>query len=265
MKKPTRKLARRRGERDRAGAASLSETSRRPDLAALEKALGYGFADRSLLERALTHASSGDGKRGDNQRLEFLGDRVLALMTTEALLSLHPDAQEGDLAPRLNALVRGETCAEVAQELNVGAHLRMARSEALSGGRRKSALLGDAMEALIAAVYLDGGLDAARTVFDALWGRRLREQGDAEVPIDAKTALQEWAQARGLAPPVYRLVGRDGPDHAPLFTVEAQLPTGAAAQAKGASKRVAEQTAAATLLSTMTSGDPNSDKGVEIE
>lgn len=253
MKKPKQNASRGAPKRaskgaKRSEAGDAAEKRTKPRLTTLETALGHDFADKTLLERALTHASAGDAKQPDNQRLEFLGDRVLALLTAEALLNRHPEAQEGDLAPRLNALVRGETCAEIAETLNVGEHLRMARSEAMTGGRRKAALRGDAMEALIAAVYLDGGLAAARDVFERHWRTRLEAQSDAAAPIDAKTALQEWAQARGMTPPIYQTIARQGPDHAPKFTVETRLQNGAAAEASGTSKRAAEQAAAETLL-----------------
>lgn len=253
MKKSNSPSRRAGASRPRSGEAARRIEERRPpsDPAALEAALGHRFSDPALLERALTHSSAGEAGRPDNQRLEFLGDRVLALLTAEALLERHPAAAEGDLAPRLNALVRKETCAEIAEALSVGAHLRMARSEALSGGRRKAALLGDAMEALIGAVYLDGGLEASRAVFERHWRARLEALGEAAAPIDAKTALQEWAQARGMTPPSYRMVERAGPDHAPRFTIEAELASGAQARATGASKRAAEQTAAAELLAAV--------------
>lgn len=216
------------------------------DLDALERALGRSFADRSLLVEALTHASAAGRLEQDNQRLEFLGDRVLGLLTAEALLERYPASQEGDLAPRLNALVRRETCAAAAEAIGLGAHLRMARSEAMTGGRRKKALLADAMEAVIAATYLDGGLDAARGVFARLWNDRFDALNEA--PIDAKTALQEWAQARSAPLPTYQVVRREGPDHAPIFEVEAALEGGARAVGSAASKRAAEQEAAAALL-----------------
>jgi ribonuclease III len=206
--------------------------------------LGHTFADPSLLIEALTHPSVGGAR--DNQRLEFLGDRVLGLVVAQALLDEDPFAAEGDLAPRLNALVRRETCAEVAAEVDLGAALRMGRSEMLSGGRRKQAILADAMEAAIAAVYLDAGIEAARALVLRLWGPRVaavRAQGR-----DAKTALQEWAQARGMPPPDYLDLAREGPDHAPRFSVEARLADGRAATGAAASKRAAQQEAAAALL-----------------
>ena len=216
------------------------------DLRALQDRLGHRFADPSLLRRAVTHASMSAPGRDDNQRLEFLGDRVLGLVMAEALLQADPGAREGQLAPRYNALVRKETCAEVAAQIDLGAALKLGRSEQMSGGRRKMALLGDAMEAVIAAVYVDAGFEAARALILRLWGDRVgRVEDDAR---DAKTALQEWAQARGLPPPAYVELARDGPDHAPVFTIAARLDNGQQAQAIAGSKRQAEQAAARALL-----------------
>jgi ribonuclease-3 len=208
--------------------------------------LGHRFEKPDLLQRALTHASISSPTRPDNQRLEFLGDRVLGLVMAEALLRADPAATEGKLAPRFNALVRKETCADVAQDLALGEALRLGRSEMVSGGRRKSALLADALEAVIAAVYLDGGFEAAERVILKAWGDRIGQVDDDA--RDAKTALQEWAQALGQTPPVYTEIARDGPDHAPLFTVEARLATGETAQGRAAAKRHAEQAAARALL-----------------
>jgi ribonuclease-3 len=208
--------------------------------------LGHRFAEPELITRALTHASLSSATRPDNQRLEFLGDRVLGLVMAEAVLEQDAAASEGQLAPRFNALVRKETCAEVAREVDLGAVLRLGKSEMTTGGRRKTALLGDAMEAVIAAVYLDGGFDAAREVVLRLWGPRVA--GVAEDARDAKTALQEWAQARGMAPPVYEELSRSGPDHAPVFRVAARLADGRMAEAEGRVKRQAEQAAARALL-----------------
>ncbi|MEM6590078.1 MAG: ribonuclease III [Pseudomonadota bacterium] len=216
------------------------------ELKAIEMRLGYTFRDPACLVRAVTHASMSSPNRDDNQRLEFLGDRVLGLVMSEALLDQDKTAQEGQLAPRFNALVRKETCADVARQIDLGKVLKLGRSEMLSGGRRKQALLGDAMEAVIAAVYRDGGFDAARDLVLRLWGDRVRKV-DADAR-DAKTALQEWAQARGLQPPKYVEVARDGPDHAPQFTIEARLESGQGSQARAGSKRQAEQAAAGALL-----------------
>jgi ribonuclease-3 len=219
------------------------------ELAAFEGRIGHRFADPGLLMRATTHRSVASATRPDNQRLEFLGDRVLGLVVAEALMARDPDAPEGTLAPRFNALVRKEACADVARQVDLGAVLRLGRSEAMTGGRRKMALLGDGMEALIAAVYLDGGLEAARALVLRLWGARL--DGVAEDARDPKTTLQEWAQARGMAPPAYAVAGREGPDHAPRFRVTATLEDGRAAEGSATSKRAAEQEAAALLLARL--------------
>lgn len=206
--------------------------------------LGIEPRDEALWAEALTHGSTGAGRTYD--RLEFLGDRVLGLCIAEALLEAYPDAAEGALAPRFNALVRRETLAEVAAEIGLGEHLRLGRSESLSGGRRKAAILADATEAVIAALYLDGGMQAARAFIGARWRDRLHDLTSA--PTDAKTRVQEWAQARGLAPPAYRLLERSGPDHAPVFTVAAELATGERASGQAGSKKLAEQEAATALL-----------------
>ena len=216
------------------------------ELKAFQTRIGHEFSDPALLVRAVTHASVGTPNREDNQRLEFLGDRVLGLVMSEALLQEGTQASEGQLAPRFNALVRKETCADVAREIDLGAVLRLGRSEMLSGGRRKQALLGDAMEAVIAAVYKDAGFGAARDIVLRLWGERIGQvEADAR---DAKTALQEWAQARGMKPPKYIELSREGPDHAPVFTIAARLENGDQAHATAGSKRQAEQAAAQALL-----------------
>jgi len=216
------------------------------DLKSFCDRLGHSFATPDLLIQALTHPSVSSTTRPDNQRLEFLGDRVLGLVMADALLAADKGASEGKLAPRFNALVRKETCADVARQLGLGDVLRLGRSEMMSGGRRKEALLGDAMEAVIAAVYKDAGYSAARDVVLTAWGNRLHTV--AEDARDAKTSLQEWAQANGLKPPTYSELKRRGPDHAPIFTIEAALGNGATALAEAASKRQAEQAAAAQLL-----------------
>ena len=207
--------------------------------------LKHEFRDPGLLERALTHSSSTGTGRADNERLEFLGDRVLALLVTEALIQRFPEASEGDLAPRLNALVRKETCAKVARQAGLDRQVRLGRSEEESGGRSKTGILADLCEAVIGALYLDGGIEAARRFVAKYWTPLYPEV--AATPHDAKTALQEWAQGRGLGLPVYRLVGRSGPDHAPAFRVAACVP-GAEAEGEGLSKRAAEQAAAQALL-----------------
>jgi ribonuclease-3 len=215
------------------------------ELKAFEARLGHTFRQKDMLVRALTHASLSSETRPSNERLEFLGDRVLNLAMAEALIADDPLAAEGRLAPRLNALVRLETCADVARGLGLGDVLKLGRSEMLTGGRKKDALLGDALEAVLAAVFLDAGWQAARDTVLRLWGDRI---ATAETRArDAKSALQEWAQARGLPPPTYVEESRDGPDHQPRFTVSVTL-EGRTGRAEAGAKRQAEQAAAADLL-----------------
>ena len=216
------------------------------ELQEFERKLGHRFERPELLVRALTHGSAGSATRPDNQRLEFLGDRVLGLVMANALLDEDKAASEGQLAPRFNALVRKETCADVARAIDLGAVLKLGRSEMKSGGRRKLALLGDAMEAVIAAVYRDAGFAAAEAMILRLWADRVATvEADAR---DAKTALQEWAQGQGQPPPTYTEVARSGPDHAPVFTIRALLADGRSSEASAGSKRQAEQATAALLL-----------------
>ena len=216
------------------------------ELLAFTERLGHRFTRPELLARALTHASIASRNRPDNQRLEFLGDRVLGLVMAETLLAADTGATEGQLAPRYNALVRKETCAEIARNIGLGDVLRLGRSEMLTGGRRKETLLGDAMEAVLAAVYLDGGIEAARGVILHHWAARLESvELDAR---DPKTALQELVQARGEAPPAYTETHREGPPHSPLFTIEVRLADGMAQSATAGSKRQAEQAAARAIL-----------------
>lgn len=216
------------------------------DLQAFSGRLGHDFAKPEILVRAVTHSSMTSPHRDDNQRQEFLGDRVLGLVMAEALLLADVNAAEGLLAPRFNALVRKETCADVAREIDLGAVLKLGRSEMKSGGRRKEALLADGMEAVIAAVYQDGGFDGARAMVLRLWGARIHNVADDA--RDPKTALQEWAQSRGENPPEYIEVARSGPDHQPIFTIEARLASGPFEAATAGSKRQAEQAAASALL-----------------
>lgn len=202
-----------------------------------------------MLDRALTHSSASarnSGRNTDNERLEFLGDRVLGLVIADMLVQRFPKSSEGQLAPRLNALVRKEACADVARDVDLGDVMIMSASEAQAGGREKEAILGDACEALIAAIYRDAGLDAARTFISRHWEPRL---DDVKVPPrDPKTALQEWMQGRGLPPPKYRIVDRTGPDHEPEFTVAVELKGMDPETGKAGSKRAAEQLAAEAVL-----------------
>jgi ribonuclease-3 len=224
-------------------------------IAALEGRLGHVFADRALLERALTHASAGDvaGRTSHNETLEFLGDRVLGLLAAETLVGLNPDWREGELTRRQVALVSGAACAQVARGLDLGPALRLAGSTSNQGGRDNDRILGDAMEALMAAVYLDGGLAAARVVFELAWREALiAAAGDQDA--EAKTALQEWAMARGIPMPSYTVLSRSGAAHAPLFTVSVSVQGYPAEIATGPALRVAEKAAARKLLARARGG-----------
>lgn len=181
-----------------------------------------------------------------NQRLEFLGDRVLGLVIADMLLQVYDRSDEGELALRFNALVRKETCAEVAIELGLGQSLVMSGGEAHSGGRENQSILGDACEAVIAAIYLDGGYEASRIFVERMWRQRLLNL--KKPPRDAKSALQEWAQGLKLPTPRYVLVERSGPDHAPRFIFNVEVETRQPASGQGAAKRSAEQAAAHAFL-----------------
>jgi ribonuclease III len=216
---------------------------------ALEHRIGYRFGDGALLNCALTHISALKGPRnraGSYQRLEFLGDHVLGLVISDMLFRGFPRADEGELSRRLADLVRKETCAEIAGTIDLGAAIRLGASEVNAGARKRPAILADVCEALIGAVYLDGGYAAAADLVERLW--QVRMQAKAQPLRDPKTVLQEWAQARGLPTPAYREVARSGPDHDPEFRVAVQLPHLAPAEGSGRSKRAAEQAAAAVML-----------------
>lgn len=218
----------------------------KPDLAALEAAVGHAFADPSLLRWALTPVSASAQRPQSYERLEFLGDRVLGLAVAHMLYEAFPTESEGELSRRLAALVRKETCAEVAEDWGVGPHIRLGDGEAQTGGRKKRAILGDVCEAIIGAVFLDGGAPAAEQVVRGGFSAKMRELGrDLR---DAKTALQEWAQARRLPTPRYRLIARSGPDHAPAFEMAVEIEGYEATTGAGASKRVAEQAAATAFM-----------------
>jgi ribonuclease-3 len=206
---------------------------------------GHRFRDPALLARALTHASA--NSENSNERLEFLGDRVLGLVIAEKIYALYPNDTEGALALKLNALVRKEACAAAAEAVGLPDHLILANSETASGGRKKAVILAGACEAVIAALYLDGGMNAARAFIEHYWAKAFETLGDDM--RDAKTALQEWSQARkGGGAPVYRLAKRDGPDHAPQFEVEVSVSGEEPALGQGGSKREAEQAAAKAMM-----------------
>jgi len=231
-------------------------------LDAFMQKLGYRFSEPALLQEALTHpsmSSRATEARGsqrrvpaaaqNNQRLEFLGDRVLGLIVTEMLYRAFPREDEGALAKRLAALVRQDGLAHAARALDLGRHLLLSRGEADSGGRDNPATLADACEALIGAIYLDGGMEPARAFVKRLWQPLM--EADIKPPQDAKTALQEWAQAAGLPLPVYDLLSSAGPPHDPIFRVEVKVVGEAPTVAEGKSKRAAEQAAAALLIARL--------------
>lgn len=216
------------------------------DLSALEARIGVRFQDRALLRRALTHVSGAASRAESYQRLEFLGDRVLGVVVADLLFEQFPGAAEGELSRRLAELVRRETCAEVAQDWDVAPHLRLGEGEAQSGGAQKAAILGDVCEAIIGAVFLDAGFAAATRLVRESFGPRVEQARPAT--RDPKSALQEWAQGRGLPAPLYRLEGQTGPDHAPHFVMAAVVEGFPPAQGEGASKRHAEQSAAEAFI-----------------
>ncbi|MBV8848660.1 MAG: ribonuclease III [Methylobacteriaceae bacterium] len=213
----------------------------------LEQSIGYRFRAPALLDEALTHATATRAKRRTNyQRLEFLGDRVLGLVVADMLFEVYPDAKEGELSKRLSDLVRRETCAEVARDWGLAGHIRLGPGEASAGGGEKLPILADVCEALIGAVFLDGGFDAAQMLVRGAFEHRMRAR--RRPSQDPKTALQEWAQARGLPTPVYKTQERSGPDHAPRFTISVEVDGFPAISADAGSKRAAEQGAAEAFL-----------------
>ena len=226
--------------------------------AELSAKLGHKFQDEALLKRALTHAGANSAQ--SNERLEFLGDRVLGLVVSETLYRRYPAEDEGALTRRVHALVRWEACAKVGEDIGLWDHLILTRSEA-AGGRARGPIVGSACEAVIAALYLDGGMAAARGFIERQWEAMFADPG-ADVR-DAKTRLQEWAQGRGRgdsAAPVYSLKQQAGPDHAPRFVVEAQVQGFDPVTGEGGSKRQAEQDAAAKLLSAVAPQEGSKDK-----
>lgn len=224
-----------------------------PD-AKLQAALGYRFRKPDLLIRALTHASANTAGSRNNERLEFLGDRVLGLAVAAALMREDPQADEGTLARRLNSMVRRESCADRAAALGIDAALRLGDAEAGSGGRNRTAILANACEAVLGAVYLDGGYAAAERAVLAAWAPLLADAGNTRA--DPKTALQEHLQAGGEAPPTYRVADRRGPDHNPHFVVEVAGAAGILGTGEGGSKRAAEQAAAEAALARLGGAPP---------
>ncbi|ATQ42744.1 ribonuclease III [Caulobacter mirabilis] len=222
---------------------------RQQAVADLERRIGHVFADRDLFERALTHSSVGDGARKvrHNERLEFLGDRVLNLLAAERLLALDPEAKEGVLSPRLAALVNGKACARVARRIGLAPALRLSGSASKIGARDSDGVLGDATEALIAAIYIDAGLEIARAFFVDAWKEEFADPASPRGK-DPKTQLQEWAQGRGLPLPKYEVVSRTGPDHAPNFNVSVIVQGFPPEIGEGKSRQEAEKSAALEML-----------------
>ena len=217
---------------------------------ALQSRLGHVFADRSLLDLALTHASAGGGaasRPSNNERLEFLGDRVLGLAIAHALLESEPDAPAGDLAKRFASLVSRDACARVARGLSLGDALRLAGGETRRGARDHDTILADACEAVIAALHLELGFEATAQIVCRLWAPLLAERLDPAT-LNPKSALQEWAAAAGRPPPAYRLVSRTGPDHNPTFVVEVSVKGEAAVEGGGGSLQAAQKAAALAML-----------------
>lgn len=213
----------------------------------LTQLLGEAPRDPALFERALTHGSQA---AANYERLEFLGDRVLGLTLAAWLYDRFPDEPEGKLSRRFNSLVTGVVCAQVAREIGVPAQLRLGKQARDDGAASSDNVLGDVMEALIGAQFLDRGFDAARDWVRALWDSRIDEQGSA--PKHPKSALQEWAAANNRRPPEYSLLDRSGPGHAPHFRVKVAIGSFAEAQGEGPSKAAAETAAASALLAELT-------------
>jgi len=230
------------------GAPRLSDGA----LSALQERLRYTFKDRSLLDTALTHPSALAGlskTKHSNQRLEFLGDRVLGLVIAERLFERRPGEAEGGLAPRLNRLVNKGACADAARRMELGTFLILGTSERDNGGAEKEGILGDLCEAVIAALYLDGGLKVARGFIERAWAEQFANpQGQVK---DSKSLLQEWAQAQGFSVPNYETMSRSGPDHAPIFKVKVQVGPKETDTGEGPSKQDAERAAATALLAQL--------------
>jgi ribonuclease-3 len=212
---------------------------------ALRERIGHAFRDHALLQTALTH-SSASRALSNNERLEFLGDRVLALIISEMLFKAFPDAPEGDLAVRLSVLVSGQTCSEVGLELGLDQFMRADAALRSPQGRKSTHVLADAVEALIAAIYMEGGLEAARRFVLRYW--QPRSTAEVDVPRDPKTELQEWAVQAAGARPIYTIEKREGPDHEPVFTVQVEVAGFEPSRAAGRSKQLAERAAASVFL-----------------
>ncbi|KCZ87991.1 ribonuclease III [Hyphomonas jannaschiana] len=246
--KPARPKRTRLRGKGKASAPVLSDDR----LKAAQDAIGYKFKDTKLLVRALTHPSAvggGDAVRDSNQRLEFLGDRVLNLVIAERLMERRKMESEGELAPRLNRLVKKGACADAVRHLELQEFILLSDGEEAAGGRKRESTLGDACEAIIGAIFKDGGLSPARKFIEKAWAPQFAST-PAETK-DPKTLLQEWAQGQGLPLPDYDVLSRSGPDHEPIYEIEAKVDGRGSAVATGPSKREAERSAAALLLQSL--------------
>ena len=249
----------------------MQETIRAAD-AVLEERLGYKFSSRELLESALTHSSAIPELRGsmsdeeaniappkDNERLEFLGDAVLELLASEYLLANFPEWTEGQLSKSRARIVNAGSLETAARRLRLGEHLRLGRGEEKTGGREKQTLLADALEAVVAAIYLDSGIGAVRSVLRRiLFEQALEERGERIAESDRKSALQEYLQARGKLPAEYRLAGESGPDHQKVFAIEVWISGECLAKGEGSTKKEAEQRAASSALERLEMKDTRS-------
>ena len=212
----------------------------------ISRLLNYQFKNNRLLEEALTHSSASKSSKANNERLEFLGDRVLGLVIAEELLRLNPHSTEGQIATYYNFLVKKETCALLAKEIGLESLLTLGKSVTRTTSRQKDKILGNAIEALIGAIFLDAGFKVSRELVLQVWKKQIEIVRDIEA--HAKTALQELLQARGQEPPIYKQVSRTGPDHDPSFCVEVLLESGLSAVGTGSTKRMAETEAAEQIL-----------------
>lgn len=240
------------GERSASGCRLLptqrKQSAMTDRISAFEARIGFSFQDRPLLERALTHASHGDGRARSesNERLEFLGDRVLGLLAADRLHDKFDTLDEGGLAHRLNVLVNKKACARAARRCGLGDALLLSPAEDRMGGREKDSILANACEAVIGALFLDRGLESAQSFFDRFWAVELDDL--IQRPKDAKSRLQEWAAAKGFGAPMYETRGRTGPDHRPVFAVTVRVEGAGEATGEGGSKQAAQQAAALALF-----------------
>jgi ribonuclease-3 len=254
MKPNSSLTGKRRKNRARAARVAPELTPEQRD--ACQAALGYKFKTPDLLDRAMTHRSAAQGHSAEwsNERLEFLGDRVLGLIVVEALLERFPNQREGELAPRLNALVSRDQCGVIGAALGLGDYLIVDKAERLNGGPSKPSLLANAVEAVLGAIYLDGGLPPSRKFILKHWKAAM--QGVIASPRDPKSALQEWAQGEGFPMPRYDHAERTGPDHAPVFTASVHVSDLHPASGTGASKQEAERAAARAMMAIIESDEP---------